>query len=167
MATKVEMQVLKKQILHGTNCSFCKAFKTLLMSLSLADHSLNAASWLQLAIKPSFPSDRALAPMLHAHINSILLTYCYLRWQLQILLNVTAEYVYSLMPQKHRSRFSIFKAIRTIRVHPKQEQYLYPLSLKTVLLLLYNAQCKVTSHRQSLFARNQVFSRVADGNGFK
>lgn len=168
MATKVEMQVLKKQTLHGTKCSFRKGrLKTLLMLLSLADHSLNAASWLQLAIKPSFPLGRALTTTLHAHITSILLTHCYLCWQLQLLLNVTAEYVYSSMPQKHQSCFSIFKAIRTIRVHPKQQQYLYPRSLKTALLLLYNAQCKLESQRQSWFARSKVFSRVADENGFK
>jgi len=71
------------------------------------------------------------------------------------------------MPQKHQSCVSIFKAIRSIRVHPNQEEQLNPRSLKITLLLLYNTQCKLESHRRSQFARSKVFSRVADRNWFK
>lgn len=166
-AMKVEIKVLKKQT-HGTNCCFCKGhLKTLLMKLSLAGNSLKATSWLRAAIKPPSPLDRALTTMLHAHISPTILTYRSLHWQLRLLLDVTAGYVCRSVPWKRKYCFSIFKAIRTTRVHPKQEQHLHPWSPRTALLLLYNTQCKLESHRQSQFTRSKVFSRVADGNGFK
>lgn len=164
---KVEMQVLKKQT-HGTNCSFLKGhLKTLLMSLSLAGNSLKATSWVQAVINPSSPLDRALTTTLHAHISSILLTHHWLHWQLRLLLDVTPGHVYRSVPRRHQSCFSIFKAIRTTSVHPKQEQYLHPRSPRTALLFLYNTQCKLESHRQRQFTRSKVFSRVADGNVFR
>lgn len=86
--------------------------------------------------------------MLHAHITSILVTYCYLQ-KLQLQLKGTAEYAYSLMPQNHHFCLSIFKAVRAIKAHQKQEQYLHSQSLKTDFFLLYNAQGKSESHRQS------------------
>lgn len=115
MAKTVEMLFLKKQILQSTNCHsfFHKGhLKTLLMTWKLADHSLNSAFCLQFAIKLFFNLDRALTTTFHAHITSTLLTYCDLRWHLQLLLNVTPERVCSHMSQKHQSCSSIFKATR-------------------------------------------------------